>query len=109
MSKRQTTLVKSQNRKPIPTKTQIVVSCVKNGSVEKTEKLQKEQNRIFLEERCNDGTMDDLVSLIREIWDNYQLGQVITLVEYSAQTFQESPRANLGIDHLTTKAYGGDY
>jgi hypothetical protein len=40
MSKRQTTLVKFQNRKPNPTKTQIVVYCVKKWVVEKTEKLQ---------------------------------------------------------------------
>ncbi|MGA7369829.1 MAG: hypothetical protein WBX01_11915 [Nitrososphaeraceae archaeon] len=40
MSKRQKTLVRFQNGKLIPTKTQIVVSCVKNESVEETEKLQ---------------------------------------------------------------------
>jgi hypothetical protein len=109
MSKRQITLVKSQNRKPILTKTQIVVSCVNNGSVEKTEKLQNkgtvkglslstiltEENRTFLEERCNEGTLDDLVSLIRVVWDDYLVGKLITLVEQSTQAFQESPGANL--------------
>jgi hypothetical protein len=42
-----------------------------------------EQNRIFLEERCNEGTIDDLVSLIRAVWDDYQLGQLITIVDKS--------------------------
>jgi hypothetical protein len=89
--------VKFQDRKPIPKKTQVVVSCVKDGSIQKVEKLQNketvkglslstiltEQNRAFLEERCNEGTMDDLVYLIRTVWDNYQLGQLITIVDKS--------------------------
>ena len=68
---------------------------MKDGSIEKVEKLQNketvkglslltfltEQNRTFLEKRCNEGTMDDLVSLIRAVWDNYQLGQLITIVD----------------------------
>jgi hypothetical protein len=97
MSNRHTTLVKFQNRKPFPKKTQFVVPCVKAGSIEKVEKLQNketvkglslsttltEQNRAFLEERSNEGTMDDLVSLIRAVWDNYQLGQLITIVDQS--------------------------
>jgi hypothetical protein len=70
-----------------------------------------EQNRAFLEERCNEGTMDDLVSLIRGVWDNYHVGKLITLVEQSTQAFQESPGANLqnlqGIDQPTKKAHGG--
>jgi hypothetical protein len=107
MSKRQ-----NENRKPISKKAQFVVPCVKYGSIEKVEKLQNketvkelylstvlaEQNRTFLEERSNKGTMDDLVSLFRAVWDNSQLGQLITLVDYSAQ----------GIDHPTTKADRGD-
>ena len=101
--------MKFQDRKPIPKKTQFVVSCVKDGSIQKVEKLQNketvkglslstiltEQNRTFLEERCNEGTMDDLVSLIRMVWDNYLVGQLITFVEQSTQAFQESPGANL--------------
>jgi len=97
MSNRHTTLVRFQNRKPIPKKTQVVVSCVKDGSIQKVEKLQNketvkglslstiltEQDRTFLEERCNEGTLDDLVSLIRAVWDNYQLGQLITIVDQS--------------------------
>lgn len=89
--------MKFQNRKPIPKKTQVVVSCIKDGSIQKVEKLQNketvkglslstiltEQNRAFLEERSIEGTMDDLVSLIRAVWDNYQLGQLITIVDQS--------------------------
>jgi hypothetical protein len=94
MTKSQNSLVKFQNRKPVPKKTQVVVSCVKDGSIKEVEKLQTvkglclstiltEQNRAFLEERCNEGTMDDLASLIRAVWDNYQLGQLITIVDQS--------------------------
>lgn len=104
MTKCQKTLVKFQNGKPNPRKTQIVVSCVKNGSVEKTEKVQNkemirglsitanltEQNRIFLEERCNEGTINDLVSLIKAAWDNYHVAQFITLVEQSQHECSES-------------------
>jgi hypothetical protein len=96
MTKSQNSLV-NQSRKPIPKKTQFVVPCVKYGSIEKVEKLQNkkmvkglylstvltEQNRTFLEERSNEGTMDDLVSLIRAVWDNNQLGQLITIVDQS--------------------------
>jgi hypothetical protein len=117
MSCKQTNVKKSMSKR-----LQFVVPCMKDGSIEKVEKLQNkgtvigfylpniltEQNRTFLEERSNEGTMDTLVSLIRAIWDNYQLGQLITLVEYSAQAFQESLSANLGIDRPTTKAHGGD-
>ena len=126
MTKSQNSLVKFQNRKPFPKKTQVVVYCVKDGSIEKVEKLQNkemvkglylpniltEQSRAFLEERCNEGTMDDLVSLIRAVWNNYHVGKLITLVEQSTQTFQESPGANFqnlqGIDQPTKKAHGGD-
>jgi hypothetical protein len=120
MSNRHTT------RKPVPKKTQFVVPCVKDGSIEKVEKLQNketvkglslstiltEQNRAFLEERCNEGTVDDLVSLIRTVWDNYYVGKLITLVEQSTQAFQESQGANLqnlqGIDQSIKKVHGGD-
>jgi hypothetical protein len=109
MSNRHTTLVKLQNRKPFPKKTQFEVPCVKDGSIKEIEKLQNketvkglslstiltEQNRTFLEERCNEGTLDDLVSLIRAVWDDYLVGELITLVEQSTQAFQESPGANL--------------
>jgi len=44
--------VKFQNRKPNPSKTQIVVSCVKNGLVEKTEKLQN-KNITYSLKRAN--------------------------------------------------------
>jgi hypothetical protein len=69
------------------------------------------QNRIFLEGLCSEGTIDDLVSLIRTVWDNYHVGKLITLVEQSTQAFKESPGANLqnlqGIDQPTKKAHGG--
>lgn len=73
------------------------IRATKGRSIQRVEKLQNketvkglslstiltEQNRAFLEERCNEGTMDDLVSLIRAVWDNYQLGQLITIVDQS--------------------------
>lgn len=73
-----------------------------------------EQNRIFLEEHCNKGTIDDLVSLMKAVWDNYHIGHLITIVEQSTQAFQESPRVNLqslhnlqGIDQPIKKTHGG--
>jgi hypothetical protein len=120
MSKRQTPLVKFQSQKPIPKKTQFVVPCAKVGSIEKVEKLQNketrglsisanltEQNRIFLEERRNEGTMDDLVYLIRTVWDNYLIGQLITIAEQSTQAPRENLQ-NFGIEWPTRKAHGGD-
>jgi hypothetical protein len=96
MSKRQTTLAKFQNRKPDPTKTQGVVPCNKYGSIRRIEKLQNqdtrelyishllaEKNRNFLEDRCSEGTLDDLVSLIRVAWNSYSIGQLISIVEQS--------------------------
>jgi hypothetical protein len=122
MSERHTTLEKFQNGKPNPKKTQFVVSCVKDGSIKEIEKLQNKEtvkglylstvltkaNRTFLEERSNEGTIDDLVTLIRAVWDNYQFGQLITLVEQSNQALQEIPNANFRIDHPRTKVHGGD-
>ncbi|HEY7536228.1 MAG TPA: hypothetical protein VH878_09850 [Thermodesulfobacteriota bacterium] len=113
MSKRQTTLGKPQNGKPNPRKTQIVVSCVKDGSIEKVEKLQNkktmkglylsailtEQNRTFLEERCNEGTGNVLVSLLREVWGNYLVGKSITLAKQSGANMQR-------IDQSTKKVHG---
>ena len=114
--------VRSTHYKIYQTKTQFVVPHVKD----EVEKLQNnetvkglslstiliEQNRAFLEERCNEGTMDDLVYLIRTVWDNYHVGKLITLVGQSTQAFQESPGANLqnlqGIDQPTKKTHGGD-
>lgn len=48
MFKRLTTLVKFQNRKPYPKKTQVVVYCVKKWAVEKTEKLQNKGTTYLL-------------------------------------------------------------
>lgn len=99
----------NQNRKPISKKAEFVVPCAKYGSIEKIEKLQNvetvkglylstvltEQNRTFLEEQDNEGTVDDIVSLIKAVWDNYLVGELIVLVEQSTQVVQEIPRTNL--------------
>jgi hypothetical protein len=78
---------------------EIPVSIVDNekafSSREQTEKssiltaLDKE-NRTFLQDRYNEGVIDDLVSLIRIAWNNYNIGKLITIVEQSTRVYRES-------------------
>ena len=96
-------------KKSMSKRLQFVVPCMKDGSIEEVEKLQNkgtveglslstiltEENRIFLEERRNEGIMDDLVSLIRTVWDSYHVGQLITIVEQSTSAFQGSSGSNM--------------
>jgi hypothetical protein len=44
-----------------------------------------EENRSFLQDRNNEGVIDDLVSLIRVVWNNYNIGKLISIIEQSTR------------------------
>jgi hypothetical protein len=51
--------------------------------------VQDEENKSFLQDRNNEGVIDDLVSLIRVAWNNYNIGDLISLVQQSTQERRE--------------------